>query len=237
MPNEDQARTIEAKLRRALVECQKRYGISVEAACKCLTDVPPVLLLPNDEANELLDLDARASLLRFSQGRFSEAETAQWDQFDKKERRSAHKVAAFLDSERQFPRQRPSHINLRLALYLIFAFEALLDRKLPFSRPSSGGAPRGPAFTAVMAAIALTQARAESYTEHADSSKLNRAGLADIIEITRTKEFHCLLRAQGFDRTPASVLANGHSIALTIALARKRIVAARTRRRKKTRTY
>ena len=236
MSNGDQAKTTEAKLRRALVECQTQYGISVEAAYKCLTNVPLALLLPDVEANELLDLDARASLLRLSQGRFSEPETAQWGQLDKKERRSAHKLAAFLDSARQFPRQRPSHINLPLALYLIFAFEALLGRNLPFSRPSSGGTPRGPAFTAVLAAIALTDARAEPYREHADSPKLNRAGLADIIEITRTKEFDCLLRAQGFERTPASVLANGHSIALTIALARKRIVAARTRRRKKTST-
>jgi hypothetical protein len=232
----DRQKSIENDLRRALNRCVKQYGISFSEAWECLTNIPPVLLLPEVEANEYLDLGGQASLLRTSQGRFAESETVQWEQLDKKERRSAKKLAAFLDSKLSFPRQRPAEINIRLALYLIFAFEELLGGKLPFSRPSDGGLPRGPAFEAVRAALILAHVRVEP--KAIKSPKPNTAGLASIIEITRTEEFDHLLRVQGLERTSAGVRDYGHSIALTIGLARKnRLEPHRKRRKKRAPTY
>jgi hypothetical protein len=198
---------------------------------KRLTNIPPFLLLPDEEANELLDLDTRAVLLRASQGRWGEVEKAQWKRLDRTERRSAQKLGDFLDSERTFPRQRPAEINTRLALYLIFAIEELLGKEFPFSRPTDGGTPKGPAFRAVLAAMALVQARVKPYA--GKSHRPNKAGLASIVEITRTKEFDHLLRQQGFHRTSNDVLRHSRSIALTVALARRNIVEARKKRRKK----
>jgi hypothetical protein len=223
-------KSIDNDLRHALDRCVKQYGISFSEAWERLTDIPPVLLLPDVEANEGLDLGGQASLLRVSQGRFAESETVQWEQLDKKERRSAKKLAAFLDSKLSFPRQRPAEINVRLALYLIFALEELLGRKLPFSRSAVGGPPRGPAFKAVFAALILAQARVEP--KATKSPKPNTAGLASVVEITRTEEFDRLLREQGYERTSAGVRDYGHSIALTIGLARKNRIKAHRRRRK-----
>jgi hypothetical protein len=231
MSNKDQLRTLEAELCSALIECKRQYGVSPDELRKRLTSIPSFLLLPDVEANELLDLDARASLFQASQRKRGQVEKARWERLDRKERRSAQKLADFLDSERMFPRQRPAEINTRLALYLIFVFEELLGERFPFSRSTGGGTPKGPAFRAVLAAMALAQARAPPYAHK--SHKPNKAGLASIVEITRTKEFDQLLGQQGFRRTSNDVLGNSRSIALTVALARKRIVKARNRRRKK----
>jgi hypothetical protein len=219
------AKSIDNDLRHALDRCVKQYGISFSEAWERLTDIPPVLLLPDSEAK--LDLGGQASLLRASQG---ESETVQWEQLNKKERRSAKKLAAFLDSKLSFPQQRPAEINIRLALYLIFTFEELLGGKLPFSRPADGGLPRGPAFEAVRAALIQAQARVEP--KATKSTKPNTVGLASLIKITRTEEFDLLLREQGYERTSAGVCDYGHSIALTIGLARRNRIAAHRRRRK-----
>ena len=186
-----------------------------------LTNIPPVLFLQDVESNELLDLGARASLLRASQGKWGEIESVQWEQLDRKERRSAQKLAAFLDSDRLFPKQRPAEIDTRLALYLIFWFEEILGKKVPFSRPTDGGSARGPAFRAVLYALLLAELRSGK------QPKPNAAGLAGIIETTRTKEFDDLMRLQGFERTSASAVEHGVSLALTVGLARKSIVEAR----------
>jgi hypothetical protein len=182
-------------------------------------------------------LNARAALLRVSQVQWQEVETAHWKQLGKTERRSANKLAAFFDSERQFPRQRPNKINVRLVLYFIFVFEELLGRRFPFSRPASGRAPQGPAFDAVLAAMAFTHARIEPWENQTRPSKLKGVGIASIVEITRSKPFDKLLRRQRFRRTPHDVLWYGDAIALTVALARKQIVAARKKRSKKSGTY
>jgi hypothetical protein len=227
---QDRLQTIESDLSLALDKCSERYGISVDEARQRLTNVPLALLLQNDKADELLDLNARAGLLRVSQGKWGEPDAASWEQLDQKERRSANKLATYVGSERLFPRQRPSEINIRLALYLVFALEELLGGKLPFSRPPDGGIPGGPAFETVLAAMALVQARAEPYA--GTPSRPNKAGLANIVEITRTEEFDRLLLQQGFERTPHDVLWHGNAIALTVALVRKRMVAERKKRKK-----
>ena len=143
----------EQVLRRALDKCKEKYGVAADEAWNRLTKIPSALLLPDAGANVVLDLNARAALLRVSQVQWQEVEAAHWKQLGKTERRSANKLAAFFDSERQFPRQRPNKINVRLVLYFIFVFEELLGRRFPFSRPASGGTPRGPAFDAVLAAM------------------------------------------------------------------------------------
>jgi hypothetical protein len=231
MPNKDNSRTIEKELCCALVECKEQYDIPVNVLREALTNIPPVLFLQDVESNELLDLNAQASLLRASQGRWGEIENAQWGQLDRKERRSAQKRAAFLDSDRLFAKQRPAEIDTRLALYLIFRFEEILGKKLPFSRPTDGGSARGPAFRAVFYALLLAELRSGK------QAKPNAAGLASIIETTRTKEFYDLMRLQGFERTSGSAVQNGMSLALTVALARKRAVDARGTWGKKRGTY
>jgi hypothetical protein len=231
MSNEDQSKVIEKEFCCALVECEEQYDIPVDVLRKALTNIPPVLFLPEVECNELLDFDARASLLRATQGRLGEAESAKWGQLDRKERRSAQKIPAFLDSDRLFPRQRPAEIDARLALYLVFRFEEILDKKIPFSRPTDGGSARGPAFRAVLFALFLAELKSGK------DPKLNAAGLASIIETTRTKQFDDLMRLQGFKRTSANAVQNGVSLALTVAMARKRIVELRGTRTKKRSTY
>jgi len=221
MPDEDHSKTIEKELCCALVECKEQYDIPVDVLREAVTNIPPVLLLPDFEANELLDLNAQASLLRASQGRWDEIENAEWGKFDRKERRSTQKLAAFLDADRLFPKQRPAEIDTRLAVYLIFRFEEILGKKLPFSRPTDGGSARGPAFKAVLYALLLAELRSGK------QPKPNAAGLASIIETTRTKEFDDLMRLQGFEQTSTSAVKNGRSLAVTIALARKRAVDAR----------
>jgi len=228
MPDEDHSKTIEKEFVCALVECKEEYDISVDVLREGLTNIPPVLFLQDVEANELLDLDAQASLQRASQGRWEDIENSSWKQLDKNERRSAQKLAAFLDTDRLFQRQRPAEIDTRLALYLIFRFEGILGKKIPFSR---GGSARGPAFRAVLYALLLAELRSGK------PAKPNAAGLASIIETTRTKEFDDLMRQQGFERTSASAVQNGISLALTVALARKRTVDARGTWRKKRGTY
>jgi len=231
MSCQDSLQTLESDLCRALDECHVQYGISIDEARNRLTNVPQALILPDDKADELLNLDL-AGLLRVSQGKpGGEVGPASWEQLNKKERRSAKKLAAYIGSARLFPRQRPSEINIPLALYLVFALEELFEKKLPLSRPASGGTPRGPAFRAVLAAMALAQARAEPYA--GKPRRPSNVGLASIIEITKTNEFDHLLRQQGFERTSGCVFWHGNSIALTVALARKRIVDARKARRKK----
>ena len=227
----------EQVLRRALDKCKEKYGVAADEAWNRLTKIPSALLLPDAGANVVLDLNARAALLRVSKIQWQEVETAHWKQLGKLERRSANKLAAFFDSERQFPRQRPYKINVRLALYFIFVFEELLGQRFPFSRPPSGGTPRGPAFEAVLAAMDFAHARSEPWANQTKPSKLKGAGVASIVEIRRSKPFDKLLRQQGFRRTPLDVLEYGYSIALTVALARKQIVAARKKRSKKSGTY
>jgi len=195
MSNENQSKAIEKELYCALVECKEQYDIPVNVLREALTNVTPVLFLPDVESNELLDPDAQASLLRTRQRRWEEIENAKWGQLDKKERRSAQKLAAFLDSDRSFPKQRPAEIDTRLALYLIFRFEEILGKKLPFSRPTVGGSARGPAFRAVLYALLLAELKIRQ------TPNRNAAGLASIIETTRTKQFDDLMRLQGFERT------------------------------------
>jgi len=223
MSDEGPSKTIEKELFCALVECKEQYDIPVDVLREGLTNIPPVLFLHDVDSNGLLDLDVQASLLRASQGRWDGIENSEWRQLDKKERRSARKLAAFLDSDRLFPKQRPAEIDTRLALYLIFRFEEILGKGVPFSRPTDGGSARGPAFRAVFYALLLAELRSGK------QAKPNAAGLASIIETTRTKEFDDLMRRQGFERTSASAVQHGVSLALTVALARKRTVNARSK--------
>src|SRR5262245_64679304 len=111
MPDEDHSKTIEKELCCALVECNEQYDIPVDVLREGLTNIPSVLFLQDVESNELLDLNAEASLLRASQGRWDEIENSKWGQLDRKEQRSAQKLAAFLDSDRLFPKQRPAEID------------------------------------------------------------------------------------------------------------------------------
>jgi hypothetical protein len=231
MSNESQSKAIEKELYCALVECEEQYDIPVDVLREALTNVPPVLFLSDVESNELLDLDAQASLPRARQGRWEETENAKWGQLDKKERRSAQKLAAFLDSDRSFPKQRPAEIDTRLALYLIFRFEEILGKKFPFSRPTDGGSARGPAFRAVLYALLLAELKSGKQPNR------NAAELASIIETTRTKQFDDLMRLQGFERTSLNAVQNGVSLALTVAMARKRTVDLRGTRGKKRSTY
>jgi hypothetical protein len=78
----------------------------------------------------------------------------------------------------------------------------------------------------VLAALILAQARVEPKTTKSPKP----AGLASVIEITRTEEFDRLLRLQGLERTSAGVCNYGHSIVLTIGLARKNRQAQKKKR-------
>ena len=224
-------------LRGYLRACERRYNISASEAFERLTKVPAILLLsrgdivdPQLSMQARLTSDAKATLLRAWQKNWGQIATARWDQLDKKERRSAKKFTALLDKQQFFPRQRPSKIDYRVALYLMFTFESLIGSKFPFSRPASGGNARGPAFEALRISIGLAQWRlCGSPFKTPEHFVPKPEALADFVRVTRTQSFRNLMRQRGLSRTPECVISSGEVFALTVADARKKM---RTGRRK-----
>jgi hypothetical protein len=219
-------------LRGHLRACEKRSKKTFPPdAFDLITKLPPILLLqrgdivdPQLSMQTRLTPDAKATLLRAWQGRWGQGqiETARWDQLDKKERRAAKKFAALLDKQQFFPRQRPNEIDYRIALYLIFTLEGLLGKRLPVSRPTTGGSPRGPAFEALRISIGLAQWRLFGAPFNPPDIYVPKPeALVDLIRLTKPPGFDELMRQQGLSRTPECVISAGETLALTVAHARQ----------------
>jgi len=224
---------LETNLHRAVERCEKKYGIPATQLFQRLTELKA--LRPNaweDDDGRLmlriLDPDTLALLLRVQQkNRLDKIGNSLWKDLTKREKRAAPKLGGFFGSNRSFPRQRPTKIDVKLALYLIFVIEKIIGRRFPFSRSATGDhdPPRGPAFDALLAALALAQRQAELSAGATKKPAPNRTALENIVKIVRTRIFDNLLESQGFDRSSSGILANGDTIALTISLARKRLHA------------
>jgi hypothetical protein len=214
---------LQNKLRDALVRCEKKYGISAEQSFQKLPAIPTIWLLPQQpiEMGEITARDDRAMLIRADQMRWAEVENAKWSDLSKKDKRAAKKLTSFLGKGRSHRRQRPSTINYTLALFLIFTLEEVLGRPVPFSRPPSGGSPRGPAFEALLAALTLAQWRVAIRAEMPPSAPTPSA-LESVLKVTRGKRFEKLLQMQGLDRGPTCAAVMSHSVVHTIGMARRR---------------
>jgi hypothetical protein len=130
-------------------------------------------------------------------------------------------------------RGRPREISYYLALYLIFVFKDILGGELPFSRPNSGGAPHGPAFEAVIAALAVAQWRLQQRVAVPLGYRLGRPAVANLIEGMRTSAFKDQMNRHRLTQDPAYFIGQAASIAYMVQLARKSGVEAARARKKK----
>jgi hypothetical protein len=144
------------------------------------------------------DGDVAASMLRLEEG--PPYSDAKWNALSRAERKRARRLyswalGAGLDTTQK---GRPYKIDPALVLYCArVVAEACGQSHFKFSRPPNGGAPRGPMWRAMMAALPLAQSfLACSDAPRGESLAVNNRAeaVADIVTTARSKEFNARCR-------------------------------------------
>jgi hypothetical protein len=218
----------------ALADCRVRNDQIPQTAIR-LTEPPESLQLPTlkqtECANALVrvavpfDGDMVARMLRREENQPDAGAT--WKALTPRERKRAKRLWAWaldagLDSA---PQGRPSVIDSALVLYCSRVIaEACGQPRLKLSRPPDGGAPYGPMWRALMAALPL----AELFLARADgnfSSKPRDRGdqqetIVDIVKTARTKEFRDYCRMQHLGPSSDDVVQHPATFRRALMLAR-----------------
>jgi hypothetical protein len=198
----------------ALTECGIRYHRSrnpraLDRIMARLIEPPETLQIPTPAHTELVnsflktavpfDGDIAARMLRLDDG--PPYSDATWDGLSRAERKRARRLwtwamDAGLDTT---PQGRPHKVDVALVLYCArVVTEGCGQSHFKFSRPADGGAPDGPMWRALMAALPLAElflARADGAPPRPPREIRKRAeAVADIITTARSKEFNARCR-------------------------------------------
>lgn len=231
----------------ALSECGTRYHhirnhrVLVQTIAR-LIEPPASLQIPTsrrtEPANSLLksvvpfDADAAARMLRLDNGKPDS--DAKWSVLSPAERKRAKRLwtwalDAGLDTA---PQGRPHKIDAALVLYCARAVaEGCGQSRFAFSR-SLDGAPRGPMWRALTAALPLAQsflASVESQTHERRETSNHAASVAEILKTARSEQFQACCRELGLGTSAADVAE--HPGTFRFAVARGRALRSQARRR------
>jgi hypothetical protein len=159
-----------------------------------------------------------------------------WNALSHAERKRAKRLWAWaldtgLDTT---PQGRPHEIDAALVIYCSrVVTEGCGQSHFKFSRPANGGAPGGPMWRALMAALPLAElflARADGAPARGSQDTNTRTeAVADILKTARSKEFHAFCQESGIGADANDVAE--HPATFRLAVAGARALRNRTRRK------
>jgi hypothetical protein len=225
----------------ALVECGIRNDGPLLETIARLTRPPESLHMPTpdqvEDANSVLktllpiDRDMAGRMLRLDDGQPDPA--AKWSDLSRAERKRAERLWSWaLDTGLETaPQGRPHNVDAALVLYCArIVVEACGRSNFQFSRPAAGGAPRGPMWRALIAALPLAQsflARLDAPAHRPPAIGKRAETIADIVKTSRSKHFEACCRELGIGPTANDVAAHPATFRLALARARARRKPAR----------
>jgi hypothetical protein len=209
--------------------------LQILKALSRLTEPPESLSLPDPErtetANDLLntlvefDGDAAARMLRVSEGQHDSKAT--WRGLTSAERKRAKRLwsrglDAGLDTVAQ---GRPSKVDGALVLYCMRVLaEVCGHSRFKFSRPTDGGAPRGPMWRALMIALPLAAsylASVEGLLRSPSEIVWDSETVADLVTVARSKRFANLIEEWNLGLRSGDVARQPSTFRLALSLARR----------------
>jgi hypothetical protein len=138
-----------ADLRQSLEKCWVHYGLDPNRAYERLTSIPRIFFLPSGRIENEPDLmqtyvepDDKAKWFMADRKRYSEIESAKWECLTKGEKRSASSLTGKFGKDQIFQRQGKSTVDVKLALFLLFTFEEMLEQT-PWSKTKTSAVTNG----------------------------------------------------------------------------------------------